>query len=284
MFDDNILEINHVSKQYPNFNLQDVNIALPRGAIMGFIGENGAGKSTTIKLIMDLIRKDSGEIRVLGCENTKMDKNIREHIGVVLDECHFPEEMNLKNVSSVMKSFYKTWNARRFEEFVKEYKIPKDRKVKAFSRGMRMKLSMAVAMAHDTQLLILDEATSGLDPIVREEMLDLLMDFIQNENCSVFISSHILSDLEKICDYITFIHEGHILLSESKDELLERHGIYKCSEKDLRDIRRDALIGVHRYAYGVEALVLKDQMPANIRLEPANLEQIMLYYTKEAVR
>lgn len=284
MFDDNILEINHVSKQYPQFSLDDVNITLPKGAIMGFIGENGAGKSTTIKLIMDLIHKDSGEIMVMGCENTKMDKNIREHIGVVLDECHFPEEMNLKNVSTVMKSFYKTWNARRFEEFVTKYKIPKDRKVKAFSRGMRMKLAMAVAMAHDTQLLILDEATSGLDPIVRDEMLDLLLEFIQNENCSVFISSHILSDLEKICDYITFIHKGRILLSENKDELLERHGIYKCSERELRDIRREALIGVHRYAYGAEALVLKDRMPGSIRLEPANLEQIMLYYTKEAVQ
>lgn len=183
-----------------------------------------------------------------------------------------------------MKCFYKTWDQSKFDRFVDAYKIPKDRKVKEFSRGMRMKLSMAVAMAHDTKLLILDEATSGLDPIVRDEMLDLLLDFIQDEECSVFISSHILSDLEKICDYITFIHEGHILLSENKDELLERHGILKCSEQDLKGIPRGALVGVHRYAYGVEALVLKSKLPAGTVLEPANLEQIMLYYTKEAVR
>lgn len=284
MFEDNIMELNHVTKQYPKFCLDDVSIALPKGSIMGFIGENGAGKSTTIKLIMNLIHKDSGEITVMGCDHTKLDNKLKENIGVVLDECHFPDEMTLKNVGSVMKCFYKTWDQSKFDRFVDAYKIPKDRKVKEFSRGMRMKLSMAVAMAHDTKLLILDEATSGLDPIVRDEMLDLLLDFIQDEECSVFISSHILSDLEKICDYITFIHEGHILLSENKDELLERHGILKCSEQDLKGIPRGALVGVHRYAYGVEALVLKSKLPAGTVLEPANLEQIMLYYTKEAVR
>lgn len=284
MFEDNIMELNHVTKQYPRFCLDDVSIALPKGSIMGFIGENGAGKSTTIKLIMNLIHKDSGEITVMGCDHTKLDKKVKENIGVVLDECHFPDEMTLKNVAASMKCFYKTWDQSKFDRFASAYKIPKDRKVKEFSRGMRMKLSMAVAMAHDTKLLILDEATSGLDPIVREEMLDLLMDFIQDEDCSVFISSHILSDLEKICDYITFIHDGRILLSESKDELLERHGMLKCSERELKDIPQKALVGVHRYAYGVEALVLRDKVPADRMVEPVNLEQIMLYYTKEAVR
>lgn len=309
---ENILQIENVTKRYKKFALENVSITLPKGCIMGFIGENGSGKSTTIKLVMDLIHKDSGSIMVMGCDHTRMDKNIREHIGVVLDECHFPDEMNIKNVSATMKLFYRTWDSDRFMSFAKKYAIPMDRKVKEMSRGMRMKLAIAVAMSHGTRLLILDEATSGLDPVVRDEILELLMDFIQDEEHSVFISSHILSDLEKICDYITFIHEGRVILSENKDKLLEQHGILKCGEEEFKNIRREAVIGVHRYAFGVEALVRMDKMPfgrddasvgnvgcpgggtgtnggygqkeKSFQLEPASLEQIMLYYTKNAVK
>ena len=278
---DNILEINNVSKHYKAFSLDNVSMRLPKGCIMGFIGENGAGKSTTIKLILDLIHKDSGSITVMGTDHTKLDRRMKEHLGVVLDECYFPGEMTLKNVASVMQVFYHTWDPQRFAKLVKRYAIPSDRKVKEFSRGMRMKLSIAVALSHDTKLLILDEATSGLDPVVREEILDMLLDFIQNEEHSVFMSSHILSDLEKVCDYIAFIHEGKMILCENKDELLDAHGILKCSREALETVPAEAVIGVHTYAFGAEALVLKNHVA--FETEPATLEQIMLYYTKNRV-
>ena len=277
---DPVLSIRNVTKVYKNFSLKNMNIDVPAGSIMGFIGENGAGKSTTIKLIMDLVHEDSGEIMVFGQNHKTLGRREREWIGVVLDECHFPAEMTAGEVGQLMKMMYKTWDKNRFYNFLKVYKLPADRKVKDYSRGMQMKLSLAVAMSHDTRLLILDEATSGLDPIVRDELLDQLMEFIQDENHSVFLSSHILSDLEKICDYITFIHKGQILLSENKDELLERHGILKCSREELECVRREAMVGARLNAFGAEALVLRHRVPETWPLERVSLEQIMLYYTK----
>lgn len=277
---DSVLSIRNVSKAYKNFSLKNINIDVPAGSIMGFIGENGAGKSTTIKLIMDLIHEDSGEITIWGQDHKSLGRQERERIGVVLDECHFPAEMTAGEVGQLMKMMYQTWDKDRFYNFLKIYKLPADRKVKAYSRGMQMKLSLAVAMSHDTRLLILDEATSGLDPIVRDELLDQLMEFIQDESHSVFLSSHILSDLEKICDYITFIHKGQILLSENKDELLERHGILKCPREELECVPREAIVGARLNAFGAEALVLRHRVSDVWPLESASLEQIMLYYTK----
>ena len=204
---ENALEVKNLSKHYPEFELDNINITLPAGCIMGFIGENGAGKSTTIKAILDLIKKDSGEVTIFGQTNLSRNQKLKEHIGVVMDECSFPENLNAKEIDKVMNNCYKTWNRTKYMKYLDKFALSLKKPVKEYSRGMKMKLSIAVALSHDSKLLILDEATSGLDPIVRDEILDVFLDFIQDESHSIFISSHIISDLEKICDYISQIEE-----------------------------------------------------------------------------
>lgn len=277
---ENMLKIENVCKNYPSFSLNHINFQVPAGCIMGFIGENGAGKSTTIKLILDLIQKDSGMIEVLGQDSTKISRDMKEHIGVVLDEANFSQELNYKDINKIMKHLYKTWDSHKFMQMMEEGAIPPDRKFKDYSKGMKMKLSIAAAVCHDTWLLIMDEATSGLDPISREEVLDFLLEFIQDERHAVFISSHILSDLEKVCDYITLIHKGSIIFSEVKDELIEKYGILKCGKDELADIDAGAIIGMRENAFGIEALVLKNRIPEGFVVDLATLDEIMLFYVK----
>lgn len=276
----NALEIKKLSKKYPEFALDNINITLPAGCIMGFIGENGAGKSTTIKAILDLVKKDSGEITILGETNLSKNQRLKEHIGVVMDECSFPENLNAKEIDKVMKNCYKTWNRTKYMGYLDKFALSLKKPVKEYSRGMKMKLSIAVALSHDSKLLILDEATSGLDPIVRDEILEVFLDFIQDESHSIFISSHIISDLEKICDYITFIHNGKILLSEIKDELLDKYTIIKCSEGKYSTIDKSAIIGRRKSRFGIEALALKEKISNNIITDKVNIEDIMLYFVK----
>lgn len=276
-----ILKVENVCKKYPSFSLDNIGFELPKGCIMGFIGENGAGKSTTIKLILNLIRKDSGQIKIMGKDSTELSKDVREHIGFVLDEANFSHELNCRDINTIMKHLYKTWDSQKFMQKMSEYHIPETKKFKDYSKGMKMKLSIAAAVCHDTKLLIMDEATSGLDPVSRDKLLDFLMEFIQDEEHSVFISSHILSDLEKICDYITLIHKGRIIFSENKDELIEKYGILKCSKEQLRDIDEDAVIGVRKNAFGAEALVIRNRIPEGFVIDTANLDEIMLFYVKE---
>ena len=277
----NAIKITNLSKRYSDFQLDNINLELPKGSIMGFIGPNGAGKSTTIKLILDLINKDSGTITVLGKDNKKELTQIKENIGVVMDECFFPENITAKNINLIMKNIYKTWNDKKFYEIIKNFSLPETKIIKDFSRGMKMKLSIAVALSHDSKLLILDEATSGLDPIVRDEILDIFLEFIQNEKHSIFISSHIISDLEKICDYITFIHKGKIIFSEQKDNLLENYGILKCSITDFDKIDKSIVKGYRKNTFGVEALILKNKLKGNYIIDKANIEEIMLFHVKE---
>lgn len=277
---ENMLKIENVCKNYPSFSLNHINFQVPAGCIMGFIGENGAGKSTTIKLILDLIQKDSGLIEVLGQDSTKISRDMKEHIGVVLDEANFSQELNYKDINKIMKHLYKTWDSHKFMQMMKEGAIPPDRKFKDYSKGMKMKLSIAAAVCHDTWLLIMDEATSGLDPVSREEVLDFLLEFIQDERHAVFISSHILSDLEKVCDYITLIHKGSIIFSEVKDELIEKYGILKCGKDEMADIDAEAIIGMRENAFGTEALVLKNRIPEGFVVDLATLDEIMLFYVK----
>lgn len=281
---DNAVEIRNLTKKYADFTLDNVNITLPSGTIMGFIGENGAGKSTTIKLMLGLTARDGGDIRVLGDDLSKGEKKLKEHIGVVLDECFFPENLTLRDINSILKLSYSTFNDETFKKYAERLSLPPKKCIKEYSRGMKMKLSIVAALSHDSKLLILDEATSGLDPIVRDEILDMLLEFIQDETHSVFISSHIISDLEKICDYITFIHKGKIVLSEPKDELLDKYGMLKCSEKEFAEIDSSAVIGCRKSSFGVEALVLRDRVEAGLIVDPATIEDIMLYYIKEKVR
>ena len=278
------LKLENVTKEYKDFKLENVNINLPKGAIMGFIGENGAGKSTTIKLIMDLISRDEGTITIFGKDNRDDMKSIKEKIGVVMDESAFPENLNAVEINSIMKRIYKTWGENKFYELLGKFSINRNKPVKKYSRGMRMKLSIAAALSHNSELLIMDEATSGLDPIVREEILDIFMDFIQDENHSIFLSSHIISDLEKICDYITFIHGGKIIFSETKDDLLDNYGILKCSEEEFKKIDSQIVKGIRRNKFGIEALILKNEIKGSYVVDKASIEDIMIFHIKEQVQ
>ena len=277
----NALELRNLTKQYDGFSLGPVNLALPSGCIMGFIGENGAGKSTTIKLILNLIRRDGGEISILGQTLNNKNPVLKEQIGVVMDESSFPDNLSMKNIDLILKNCYQTWSSERFFRYCKKFDIPEKKVIREYSRGMKMKLSIAVALSHDSRLLILDEATSGLDPVVRDEILDVFLEFIQDERNSIFISSHIISDLEKICDYITFIHKGQILLCEEKDVLLEQYAIAHCTKEQFSALSADAVIGARQNTFGVDALVLRHRIPRDIASDPASLEDIMLYYVKE---
>ncbi len=252
---ENALEIKHLSKKYEGFELRDVNIELPRGMIMGFIGENGAGKTTTIKAILDIVKDYSGEIKVFGLDNRKDDRAIKEDIGVVLDDMFFPEILKPTDIDAIMAGTYKRWDSELFNNYLKEFSLPKNKQIKTLSKGMRKKLEIATALAHHPKLLILDEPTSGLDPIARSEVIDIFQDFIQNEECSILLSSHITSDLEHIADYITFINKGEILLSKTKDELIEEYGIVKCSQSEFDKIDKKDLVRFKKNKYEYEVLV-----------------------------
>ena len=277
----NAIEINNLTKEYKDFKLDDISLTLPSGYIMGLIGENGAGKSTTIKLLLNAINADKGEISILGKSNKDNFKVTKEDIGVVLDEAHFPEGVNAKQVNVIMRNTYKNWDEKVFFEYINKFSLPLKKSFKDISRGMKMKLMIAVALSHDAKLLILDEATSGLDPIVRDEILDLFYDFTRDESHSILISSHIVSDLEKLCDYIAFLHKGKLLFVEEKDILLEKYRILKCSNAEFDDIDKDAVKGVRRTDYGVEALVLKDKVNNAFKLEKPNIEDIIVFMAKE---
>jgi len=273
------LKLVNVSKHYRDFSLNRINFSLPTGCIMGFIGENGAGKTTTIKLILDLIKRDEGSIFVLGRDNLTDLKSVKENIGVVMEDSFFPENLTAANINRILKGIYRTWNEKSFDSYLKQLSIPANKPIKEYSKGMKMKLSIAAALSHDSKLLILDEPTNGLDPVIRDEILDVFLEFIQDESHSIFISSHIISDLEKICDYITFIHKGSIIFSESKDDLLEKYGVLKCPEKDFSGIDSDAVIGYRKNSFGIEALVLRNRIRGNFVIDRAGIEDIMLFYT-----
>lgn len=274
----NAIELKDVTKKYKKFQLDHLNLTLPAGCILGLIGENGAGKSTTIKLLLDMIQGDGGTITLLGQEHTKCDK---EDIGVVMDEVNFPDCLTVKNVGSIMKDVYRNWQQDKFEELVEKLDLPMKQPFKEFSRGMKMKLGIAVALSHQAKLLILDEATGGLDPVVRDEVLDLLLDFTREENHSILMSSHIVSDLEKVCDYIAFLKKGRLLLCEEKDMLYEQYGMVRCTAEDMKVFAEDAVIGKRESAYGVEAIVKKDRIPAGWATSPVNIEELFVLMAKE---
>jgi len=278
----NAIEINNLCKSYPGFTLDCLNLKLPSGCIMGLIGENGAGKSTTIKLILDMIKKDSGTITLLGKDNINICL-LKEDIGVVLDEVGIPSCLTAKQVGKIMKNTFKNWNEHTFSEFLSKMSIPDNKQFKDFSRGMKMKLGIAIALSHNAKLLILDEATSGLDPVVRDEILDIFSEFTRNETHAVLISSHIVSDLEKICDYIAFLHKGKLLLCEEKDLLKEQYAIIHCTAEQIAEFDPSAVIGKKENTYGVEAVVLKDSLPVNMQSSPIDIEQLFIFMVKEAV-
>ena len=279
------IELKNVTKRYKDFALSDVSFSVPKGSIMGLIGENGAGKTTTIKLILNMIKRDAGSIRVLGMDNLECEREIKSQLGVVLDRSSFNEQLKLKDVATIMRAiFQKSWDDALFSNYVRKFQLPQDRKIKAFSRGMVMKLSIATAFSHHPKLLIMDEATSGLDPIIRNELLDEFLDFIQDEEHSILISSHITSDLEKVADYITFIHDGKVALSASKDTLLYEYGVLKCGEELFFAIEKEDIAGYRKSSFGYEALVPDREKAARkyegAVIDSATLEDIMLFTVK----
>lgn len=281
----NAIEIKNLSKHYKDFSLDNVSFNLPSGCILGLIGENGAGKSTTIRMIMNAARRDSGEINVLGKNNLSPEfEAVKQEIGVVLDEANFPEMLTAKLVNNVMKYTFTNWDELLYFDYLKKFSLPEKKAFKDFSRGMKMKLAIAVALSHHPKLLVLDEATGGLDPIVRDEILDIFNDFTRrDEQHSILMSSHIVSDLEKLCDYIAFLHEGKLLFCEEKDRLLETYGVLHCSKEELSALPRSVIQGGTRSSNygGVEALVLRKKVPANLKVDYANIEDIILFLAKK---
>ena len=272
----NALEIKNLTKTYPGFCLDNLNLTLPSGCIMGLIGENGAGKSTTIRLILQMLKPDSGHIVVLGQERIN-----KEDVGVVLDEVGIPEALTAAQVGRVMAGIFRNWEPDAYAAHLKKLAIPEKKPFKDFSRGMKMKLGIAVAMSHGAKLLILDEATSGLDPVVRDEVVEMFSEFTREENHSILISSHIVSDLEKLCDYVAFLHRGKLLLCQEKDLLLGQYGIVHGCAEQLDAIDPAAVIGKRVNAYGGQVIVRRDAVPAGMAISPVSIEELFVFMVKE---
>jgi len=280
----NALEISHLTKDYGAFKLDDVSLTVPGGTIMGLIGENGAGKSTTIKCILNLIRRDEGTITVFGMDNLQQERAVKEQTGVVLDEVLFHDMLRPRQVGKILSGLYPNWDEALFTHYLEKFGLTGKKTVKEFSRGMKMKLAIAAAFATKPRLLILDEATSGLDPVVRDEILDEFLAFIQDEDHAILISSHITSDLEKAADYITYLHNGKVAVSGAKDELLDTYGKLVCSRADLEKIDQSLLAGSRVSQFGCEALV-KDRHAfarryPTLAVDPVTLEDIMVFTGK----
>ena len=274
----NAIEIRNLKKSYSGFTLDIGALDIPKGCIMGLVGSNGAGKSTMIKAILDLIRPDDGEIKIDG-ESNKNEAS-REDIGVVFDEIKFPQIFTVRDIRAVLKSVYKNWDDALYNKYITQFNLPEKKKIKDFSRGMKMKLSIAAALAHKPKLLILDEATSGIDPIVRDEILDIFLEFIQDDDHTILASSHIISDIEKAADYVTFINNGKIVFCEEKDRLMEKYRLVKCGNDELNTVDSSAIIGKRTNTFGAELLMLTENVPEGFVSAKAGIEDIMLMIIK----
>lgn len=272
----NVVELENVTKNYSGFCLDNVNMTVSQGSIVGLVGENGAGKSTIIKLILNLVNADGGVIKVFG----KSVGEVKDDIGIVFDEPCFNEYLKLAEIERVLAGLHKNWQKDTFLSYADKFNLPLDKKFKEFSRGMKMKAMIAAALSHKAKLLILDEPTSGLDPIVRDEILDVFNEYTRSAENTILISSHILSDLEKICDYITFIHSGKIVFSSEKDLLKEDFGVVRVSEEDFEKIDKSAVKGFKKNNYFIEALVEKDKLKGDYTVENASIEDIILFMVR----
>ena len=272
----NAIELKGLKKSFPDFTLGPVDLAVPEGTILGLIGENGAGKSTTIKLMLGLLRTDGGSITILGQDAKKLDKN---DIGVVLDEPGFPSLLNAKEIRSFLKDIYRNWDDVVWQDYMRRFELPQEKKFTEFSKGMKMKFAIAAAMSHHARLLILDEPTSGLDPVVRDEVVGILSEFTREPDHSVLLSSHIVSDLEKLCDYIAFLHKGQLLLNEEKDALYEEYGLLRCDLETLRTLDPNAIIGKKETPYGAE-VILRREAAGNLTLSPIGIEELFVFMVK----
>ncbi len=278
----NAIEIKNLTKNYSNFTLYNINFNVPMGTVVGLVGENGAGKSTTLNLIMNTINADSGSISIWDKDNNSEEFiDIKQDIGVVMDEAYYPEVLNAKNINVIMKHTYNNWSEETFFNYIKKFELDPIKKFKDYSRGMKMKLAIAVSLSHGARLLVLDEATSGLDPMVRDEILDVFNEFTRDETHSVLLSSHIISDLEKICDYIAFISRGRLILFEEKDAILEKYALVKLSNEDFESIPENAIVGKKKTAYGFDVLVKKSDINSAYKTEKTTLEDVVLFMNRE---
>ncbi len=277
----NALEIRNLTKEYDGFKLDNINLTLPQGCIMGLIGENGAGKTTIIKLILDMIKRNSGSVTIFGKDNKKEILDIKQDIGVVLTEVGLPSCLTVDQIGKVLSGTYKRWDDNLYKECLDKLNFPPDKPFKDFSTGMKKMLGIACALSHHPKLLILDEATSGLDPVIRDEITDVFAEFTRDETHSILISSHIVSDLEKLCDYIAFLHKGKLLLCEEKDALLEKYCIVQCTPGELEKLDKTAVKGKKISSYGAEALVLKSSLPYGMQTRTINIEDLFIFMVKE---
>lgn len=283
---ENILELQQVQKTYPksDFTLDKLSFSLPYGAILGFVGENGAGKTTTIGCILNTVRKDSGTVKLFGKQMQDTDSDIREKIGVVYDGDNFPGYYTPRQLAKVMDGLYTQWDHALFQKYLEDFQLPAKQKIKYFSKGMTMKLAIAAALSHHPQLLILDEATSGLDPVMRDEMLDVFLSFVQEEDHSILLSSHITSDLEKIADYITFIHHGRLILTASKDDLIYHYAVMRCRQNQFLSLDCADIIAFRKRDYQIDVLVADGKAAGrkykDVVIDHVSVDEIMLLLVK----
>ena len=277
----NAIEIKGLTKHFPGFALEGLNLTLPSGCILGLIGENGAGKSTTIKLLLGMLKPDGGSASVLGADIGGDLRPVKEEIGVVLDEPGLPHMLKAGQIDKIMGSIYQNWSSGDFAALLRRLDLPEDKPYGDFSRGMKMKMGLAIALAHKPRLLLLDEATSGLDPVVRDDVTDLLLYFTRGEGHSILLSSHIVSDLEKVCDYIAFLHKGKLMLMEEKDALTNEYGVLQCSLTEAEQIDPAAVIGRRDTPYGCRLIVRRDAVPVGTALGSVSIEELFIFMVKE---
>ncbi|MDE7310378.1 MAG: ABC transporter ATP-binding protein [Eubacterium sp.] len=278
----NALTVSGLTKTYPDFKLDHVSFCVPSGSIVGLIGENGAGKSTTVNTVLGLVQKEEGHVSIL--EKEVLDDDTKEQIGVVFDGSNYPEILSPGKINRIMKNIYRSWDEQTYFRLLKQFALPFDKQLKQFSKGMKMKLAISAALSHHSRLLILDEATSGLDPVIREDLLDMLLDFVQDEEHSILVSSHITSDLEKIADYIVFIHQGKVVFSKAKDELTEHYGILKCGAAQFGALDPTDWIVYRKMDYEWQILIsdrhkMQKKYPKAM-IVPATIDELMLLYVK----
>jgi len=281
---ENILEVNRLCKSYGDFALKDVSFSLPKGFIMGFVGENGSGKTTTIRAVLNMAKIDSGSISVFGLDSVKNTIEIKERLGVVFDSLYLAEHLNVRQIEKQLRPFYRDWNSEVFFSRIREFDLPDNKKIGDFSKGMKMKLMIAIALSHKAELIILDEPTSGLDPVARDELLDILAEYIEDENRGVLFSTHITADVERIADYVTILHNGSVWYTGTKDDLTESYSVIKGAEEDIPSELKEKLIGFHAYRNGFDALVRTDDLsgiPKSLEYEKASIDDILVYIAKE---
>ena len=283
---ENAVEIKGLTKRYDGFTLDNVSFDVPKGSIMGFIGQNGAGKTTTINALLNIVKKDEGEIKLLGLDSEKDEFEVKSQIAAVFDELPFDDRLNANDINKILREVFEQWSSEIFFGYLDRFSLPRKKKFGKFSKGMKMKLQIASALSHNAKLLIMDEATTGLDPVVRNEILDIFLEYLQNEEHTILMSSHITSDLDKVADSVTFIDKGKLLISGYKDDILNSHGVLKCTKNDYREIDPGDIISARLSDFGAEVMVADraecSRKYSGAVIDPATLEEIMIYYVNHS--